>query len=386
MIMNQEQRVFRLGPIRPPSEANSLLLQVTSGCTWNKCKFCQLYKNHPFRAFSVESIKEDIDVMAYYAEIASRYLSKGISFRSYDSFEECKTMTHEEFNCFYLVYNWLSHGGQNVFLQDGNSLALKSERLEEVLLYLKKTFPQVKRVTSYARAETLYRITEEQYLSLKNAGLDRIHSGYESGSDSVLEWINKGVTSRQQIEAGQKVKSAGIQLSLYFMPGVGGKALSKDNAIGTAEVIRQINPDFIRIRTAVITTGSELWEEYINGEFTLCGDDDKIQELRYIIDNTQRCSGELVCGDHILNLLPQVNGMLNADGDRMKDLVDEYLNMDAIQRRIYQYLRRMGRVSCLKDMSLISPKEIGEARELCNSFHTQEAWDEQVNQWMHRFI
>ncbi len=384
--MEQEQRVFRLGPIRPPSEANSLLLQVTSGCTWNKCKFCQLYKSRPFRAFSVESIKEDIDTMAYYAEIAGRYLVKGMSFRSYDGFEECKTMTHQELNCFYLIYNWLSHGGVNVFLQDGNSLALKPERLEEVLLYLKKTFPQVKRVTSYARAETLHRITEEQYLSLKNAGLDRIHSGYESGSDSVLEWINKGVTSRQQIEAGQKVKVAGIQLSLYFMPGIGGKELSMENAMETAKVIRQINPDFVRIRTAVITRGSELWEEYLKGQFTLCGDDDKIKELRSIVDHTRECSGELVCGDHILNLLPQVNGILNADGDRMKDLMDEYLNMDAIQRRIYQYLRRMGRVSCPKDMSLISPKEIGAARELCNSFHTQEVWDEQVNQWMNRFI
>jgi len=384
--MEQEQRVFRLGPIRPPSEANSLLLQVTSGCTWNKCKFCQLYKDRPFRAFSVESIKEDIDTMAYYGEIARRYLSTGMLFRSYDSFEECKTMTHEELNCVYLVYNWLSHGGENVFLQDGNSLALKPERLEEVLVYLKKTFPQVKRVTSYARAETLYRITEEQYSCLKKAGLDRIHSGYESGSNKVLEFINKGVTKEQQMEAGIRVKNAGIQLSLYFMPGVGGKELSMENAMGTAEVIRQINPDFIRIRTAVITRGSELWEEYLKGQFTLCGDDDKIQELRSIIDNTQECSGELVCGDHILNLLPEVNGILNVDGDRMKDLVDEYLNMDTIQRRIYQYLRRMGRVSCPKDMSLISPKEMSEAKELCTSFHTQEAWDEQVNQWMHRFI
>jgi len=384
--MENNEKLFRVGPIRPPSEANSLLLQVTAGCTWNKCKFCQLYKNSPFKAFSVDSIKEDIDSMAYYAQIAEKYLRKGLSFRNYGEFEECSKMTHNELNCFYMIFNWLAYGGENVFLQDGNSLALKAERVEEVLLYLRKTFPQIKRVTTYARAETLSKISIEQFKALNAAGLDRIHSGYETGSDEVLELINKGVTSQQEITAGKNVKASGIELSIYLMPGVGGKALSESNALGTAEVIRAIDPDFVRIRTAVITKGSGLWEDYQNGTYELCGDTDKIKEIRLIIENTSACTGQLVSGDHIINLLPEVNGKLDQDQDKMLAVIDEYLELPALKQRVYQFFKRQAMVNRPSDLGAISVNELKEAEVFCKPFTSDKEWDAEINKMMRRFI
>ncbi|NCB41038.1 MAG: radical SAM protein [Clostridia bacterium] len=384
--MENKEKVFRVGPIRPPSEANSLLLQVTAGCTWNKCKFCQLYKNSPFRSFSVDSIKEDIDTMAYYAEIAKKYVKKGFAFRNYSEFHECKTMTHNELNCFYMIFNWLDHGGENVFLQDGNSLALKPERVEEVLLYLKKAFPQIKRVTTYARAETLSKITLEQYKALKAAGLNQIHSGYETGSDEVLTLINKGVTAEQEIAAGKTIKASGIKLSIYIMPGVGGKALSESNAFGTARVITAVEPDFVRIRTAVITRDSGLWEDYEKGDYQLCGDTDKIKEIKLIIENAKNCTGQLVSGDHILNLLPNVNGNFNQDHEEMIAKIDEYLALSLLKQRVYQFLRRQGSVSQPSDLVHISRQDMQEAEDFCGSFASDDEWNLEINRMMSRFI
>lgn len=384
--MENNEKVFRVGPIRPPSEANSLLLQVTAGCTWNKCKFCQLYKNSPFRAFSVDSIKEDIDTMAYYAEIVKKYIRQGFSFRDYGAFEECKNMTHNELNSFCMIFNWLSHGGENVFLQDGNSLALKAERVEEILLYLRKAFPQIKRVTSYARAETLSKIALDQFKALKAAGLNQIHSGYETGSDEVLALINKGVTADQEIKAGKTVKASGIAFSIYLMPGVGGKDLSEANALGTAQVIRAIDPDFVRIRTAVITRGSGLWEDYQKGEYQLCGDTDKIKEIKLMIENAKNCTGQLVSGDHILNLLPYVNGNLSQENEEMIAKINEYLHLPLLKQRIYQLFRREGSVSQPSDLACISRQDIQKAEEFSNSFASEDEWDLEINKMMSRFI
>ena len=250
------EKTFRIGPIRPPSEANSLLIQVTNGCTWNKCKFCQLYRHTKFKAYSADSIREDIDHIAYWAERVRKYERKGEPISAESSWdiaglnEELSSLNDdEERQCMYTVANWLVNGGENVFLQDGNSTALSSGRLTDVLVYLRQVFPQIKRITSYGRAENLYRSSAEDFAELKEAGLDRIHSGFETGSDAVLMRINKGVTQEQQIRAGRAIKDGGIELSIYFMPGVGGKDLSEDNAKGTAEVINAVSPDFVRVRT-----------------------------------------------------------------------------------------------------------------------------------------
>lgn len=382
-MIENASRIFRIGPIRPPSEADSLLLQVTKGCPWNQCKFCQLYRHSPFKIYSVESIKNDIDTIAYYAEIADRSLKENVKFRNIN---EVANMTSDEKNCFYFVYNWLSLGGENVFLQDGNSLALKVERIEEVLLYLRSKFPRVKRVTTYARAETLSKITMEQFKALKAAGLDRIHSGFETGSDKVLELIHKGTTSEQEITAGKNIKAAGIEFSIYFMPGIGGKALSEENAAGTATVIQEIDPDYVRIRTAVITKECDLWQDFQKGTFQICSDNEKLMEIKQIIENTAGCTGNLVNGDHIINLLPGINGRLDLEKGKMLSLIDEYLLLPALDQRLYQLARRAGMVSGIGDVENLTTRQKEDLRYICQSIKKDSDWDEKINEMMQSFV
>ncbi len=376
---------FRIGPIRPPSEANSLLLQITKGCTWNKCKFCSLYKKSTFQAYTVESIKKDIDVIVYYAELIEKYKNSDGTWNRNGLSCVIQSLTPEEQNSFYLVYNWIMHGCESVFLQDGNSLALKPDRVVEVLLYLRSKFPNIKRITTYARAETLSKISAEDFKALRAAGLDRIHSGFESGSDKTLELINKGVTAEQEITAGKNIKAAGIEFSIYFMPGIGGKALSKDNALETARVIREINPDYVRMRTSVIVKRTALWEEYKSGEFELCSDNEKLEEIRLLIENTGTCTGYLA-SDHIINLFQGIEGRLDTDHDKMLAFIDEYFALPALEQKMYQLARRQGMVSTLKDMTRLPGPQRMELEGICRSVTDEAEWNDMMNELMMRYI
>jgi hypothetical protein len=396
-------RTFRIGPIRPPSEANSLLIQVTNGCTWNKCGFCQLYRHTKFKAYSADSIRADIDNIAYWAERVRKYECKGSpasdAYPGWDIDginEELSSLTDDgERQCMYTVANWLIAGGENVFLQDGNSTALSSGRLTDVLIYLRQVFPQVKRITSYGRAENLSRSSAEDFAELKAAGLDRIHSGFESGSDAVLKRINKGVTQEQQIRAGQAVKAGGIELSIYFMPGVGGKDLSEDNAVGTAEVINAVDPDFVRVRTAAIKPGTELYKDWQDGLYALCGDDDKVREIRKVIELADEGLSTYLVSDHMINLLQDIEGRLSAgsddrsgagsDRERMLARIDEYLDMPEDRRRVFQLLRRTLRAYSLDDMRNISSVQL---EQLCEEVmkENETGWDVRVNGYICRYV
>lgn len=383
---------FRVGPIRPPSEANSLLLQVTRGCTWNKCKFCSLYRNAGFKAFSADSIKEDIDNIAKLAERVMKYRRGGMAAGSMNeqwdinglNMELETIIGEEERQSFYLVANWLVGGGENVFLQDGNTTALSSGRLTDVLKYLRETFPGIKRVTSYGRAENLAKVSAEGFAELKEAGLDRIHSGYESGSDEVLARINKGVTAEQEIIAGRAVKAGGIELSIYFMPGIGGKDLSIKNAEGTAEVVNAVSPDFVRIRTAAIKPGTELYDDMRNGVFQMCSDDDKVNEIRRLIELTDM-PGKIT-SDHMINLLQSIEGrMTGSERAKMLKDIDLYRRLPDGRRRVFQLLRRTLRAYEPADMEKLPEQELVQLEKTALEF-TDEEWAEKMNGYICRYV
>ncbi|NLD19585.1 MAG: radical SAM protein [Clostridiales bacterium] len=379
-------RVFRIGPIRPPSEADSLLLQVTNGCTWNKCKFCQLYKHTKFKAYSADSIKADIDNMVYYADRVDIY-SKGDGSWDIDGLnkELAYLPDEDERQCFYMIASWLIGGGENVFLQDGNTTALSSGRLSDVLIYLRQAFPSIKRITSYGRAENLARVTAEEFAELKEAGLDRIHSGFESGSDEVLKIINKGVTAEQEIKAGRNVKAGGIELSVYFMPGVGGRELTEKNALGTARVINEINPDFLRIRTFAAKRGTGLYEDFVDGRFTLCSDDEKVLEIRRLIEEAKGIDTMLV-SDHIINLLQDVEGSLKFDKEKMFRIIDDYLSMEEGEKRLYQAARRMARLSRPEDLKCLDSTSRDKLKRLAASTPDPYKWEVKMNELISRYI
>jgi hypothetical protein len=344
-----------------------------------------LYKRRGFKAFTLESIKGDIDVMAEYAHIIREIRRSGGASEKDLAAKMLSRMTPEEQNCYYLVLRWLTRGGENVFLQDGNSLAVKPERIAEALRYMKEKLPSIKRITTSGRAETLSKISEEQYLELKAAGLTRIHSGFESGSDKVLALINKGVTADMEIVAGTRIKSAGIELSAYFMPGIGGKALSRENALETARVVRAVDPDFVRIRTAVVNKGTELWQDYINGDFELCSDNEKLGEIRLLIEHAENCTGFLG-SDHIINLLQEVEGSLATDREKMLAVIDRYFDMTEYEQRLYQLARRAGSVREPEDMELLPSDYIETLDRIVRSVPTGALWDRKINDMMAGFI
>ena len=384
--MEQQERTFRIGPIRPPSEANSLLLQVTNGCTWNKCKFCQLYRHTKFKAYSADSIKADIDNIAYQADIIRRYQTP-LGAWDIDGLNQelGQIPSEEERQCFYMVANWLVGGGENVFLQDGNTTALSSGRLSDVLIYLKQAFPGIKRITSYGRAENLSRVSAEEYAELKEAGLDRIHSGFETGSDAVLQKINKGVTQQQEITAGKNIKAGGIEFSVYFMPGVGSKELTKENAEGTSHVINEIGPDFLRIRTAAVKPGTGLYEDYQNGQLTLCSDEEKLLEIRTVIERAPEIDTRVV-SDHIINLLQGVEGHIVLDRQKMLDMIDGYLNKPEYEKRLYQAARRMALVNGPGDMKYLDQSRVDQIESLIRAIPDPYEWEEKMNALIGRYI
>ncbi|MBQ1408056.1 MAG: radical SAM protein [Eubacterium sp.] len=373
---------FHIGPIRPPSEADSLLLQITNGCTWNKCKFCGLYKHTRFRTYSADDIKKDIDNMRALADIAEKY-RRGSDWDIDGLNIELAGMNGEERQCFAMVANWLINGTGSVFLQDGNSLILRDGRLSEVLRYLKAKFPDVTRITSYGRAENLSKMTAEDFAELKDAGLDRIHSGFESGSDEVLKLVGKGTTSEQQIAAGRAVKAGGIELSVYFMPGLGGKALSEENAKGMARVVNAVKPDFLRIRTCAVKPGTELYRDMEEGRFILAGDDDKVRELKILVSLCE--GGGKIVSDHIINLLPYVEGHMENDKSRMLAIIDEYLAMPEDMRKLYQLGRRLCHIGSPGQMGLLPPQTTARLNKICEETPAEE-WDMMINSIIARYI
>lgn len=253
--------------------------------------------------------------------------------------QKMRSIPAEERDSFYMLANWHINGNGSVFLQDGNTTVLRDGRLPDVLRYLKDAFPEITRITSYGRAENLAKVSAEEFAELKEAGLDRIHSGFETGSDEVLKLINKGVTQEEEIRAGKAVKAGGIELSVYYMAGVGGRDLSEENARGMSYVVNEVNPDFLRLRTCAIKPFTGLDEDLQAGRYFLASEDDKVREIRYIIDNA-RDIDTMVVSDHILNLLQHIEGHIIEEKAYMLDIIDRYLAMDEMDKRRFQAARR----------------------------------------------
>jgi hypothetical protein len=342
---------FEQGPIRPPSEAYSLLVRVTRNCPWNQCTFCPIYKEAKFSRRPVEHVKRDIDAVHTHVE-SIRELADEQGRVPRSEIERLTSDVRAQMEpSFVAAFNWYFAGGmESVFIQDANSLIIRPENLIEILKHLKKHFPQIKRITSYARSQTVSRMKEEDLKAMGEAGLNRIHIGLESGSDEVLKIVKKGVTKEQHILAGQKVKNAGMELSEYYMPGLGGKKLWKEHALETADALNQINADFIRLRTLAIPNHCPLYEDWQSGRFEKCTELEVIKEIQLFIENLDEITSE-VKSDHILNFFQDLEGTLPEDKERMLDILRTFLAMDRKRQRLYQVGRRIGVFSGLGDMA-----------------------------------
>ncbi len=274
---------YDMPPYRPPSEAYSVLIRATRGCPWNKCTFCGMYKEERFEIKPVESIKKDIDA-------AHAFYGSGI---------------------------------KRVFIGDSNSLVMKPSDLIDVLAYLYEKFPEIERVTMYARAKTIRRRSLEDLRAIRKAGLTRLHVGLETGDAELLEFIKKGATPQQMIEGGRKALEAGFELSLYVLLGIGGEKRSQAHAVHTADVLNAIDPHFIRVRTLVPYPGTPIFDQVSRGEFVPASPKTILEETLTLVESLEVRSEFL--SDHVSNLV-DLNGKLPENKPQMVSAMRELLN------------------------------------------------------------
>lgn len=363
MDRTKENFQIEQGPIRPPSEAKSLLIRVTRNCPWGKCQFCHNYVGTRFSRRPVEEVKEEIKtIKKVHDEIIKISLKYGCG----------GTIDEEVVNFIYgnphlygdLYRNiavWLFyHGGNQVFLQDANSLVIKTADLIEIISFLKETFPQINRITSYVRSKTISKKPLEDLKALHEAGLSRLHIGLETGYNPLLEYMRKGVTAEEHIETGRKVKHAGISLSEYVVLGLGGKKWWKHHARETAKVLNQINPDFIRVRTLAITPDMPLYSKLESGEFEMPSEEEIVREERLLIDRLEGITSTFL-SDHILNLLEDVEGRFPEEKEKMLKTIDRYLTLSKEEKITFNLGKRMNYFRTLDDF--YNPARINKAEQ-----------------------
>ena len=380
----EEYRGFEQGPIRPPSEANSLLIRVTRNCPWNRCAFCPVYKGTRFSLRPAEHVIEDIDTVSRHAD-SLRAIMDGVGRIDRGELSRIAAeVPRGESQAFNAAVHWFSGGMRSIFIQDANSLIMPAPDLVKILRHLKKRFHWVDRITSYARSHTVARIKGQDLSEMAWAGLNRIHIGLESGSDTVLKTVKKGVTKAAQIKAGKKVKMAGMQLSEYVMPGLGGKKLSREHALETADALNQIDPDFIRLRSLAIPNRIPLFEEWQAGRFEKCTDAETAEEILLFIESLDGISSK-VRSDHVLNLFEDVRGELPQDKERMTNVLKNFLGLSPKRQCHFQVGRRLGIFRSLSDME--SPRRLARVEKTCEEHGiTPDNVDEFIDELMKRFI
>lgn len=377
-------RGFEQGPIRPPSEAASLLIRVTRNCPWNRCAFCPVYKRAKFSIRPVEHVIRDIDTVHTYVEQARASMNPDGTIARDRLSADIPRVDRADSQAYVAAANWVLNGMRSVFLQDANSLVIKPADLGAILKHLRERFGVIERITSYARSQTVAKMAGDDLVAIGEAGLNRIHIGLESGSDAVLKRVMKGATKAQAIEAGQKVRRAGIELSEYVMPGLGGAELSREHALETADALNQINPDFIRLRSLAIPSSVPLFEEWQSGAFVKLTDLAVAEEMLLFIESLDGITSRLE-SDHILNLFEDLRGKLPEDKPRMLDMLRRFIEMPAERRMIYQVGRRLGVFRSLDDLA--DDDRVAAVQARCAEFGiTPDNVDDMINELMARFI
>jgi radical SAM superfamily enzyme YgiQ (UPF0313 family) len=305
---------FDVGTYRPPSEGGSasLLLRVTGNCPWNRCTFCEMYKGQRFVYRPLDEVLADIDrVAAMGVEITAASRALGLEGRITRELVAGLLATGPDLAeniAFVTVLNWLAAGGRTAFLQDANSLIMRPRELVPMLRHLREKLPSLTRVTSYARSKTLKQRKPEELRAIREAGLDRLHVGLESGDDEVLALVAKGVTAAEQIEGCRKAIAAGFEVSAYWMPDLGGRERWRQHAENTARALSAINPHYIRSRPLVPREGTPLHDDVIENRLQLSSPHERLRELEVMIGALQVTSK--VCFDHAMNAWRDSTGEL----------------------------------------------------------------------------
>jgi radical SAM superfamily enzyme YgiQ (UPF0313 family) len=285
--------------VRPPSEANSFLLPVTFGCSHNTCTFCGTYTDMKFRIRPLEDIKRDIDKVAEH-------------------------------------YSW---SVRQVFLENGDALIYKQPGLVEVLKHLNQKFPQLHRIGTYATPQSALIKSADQLRELNQLGLKIAYMGVETGDEALLKKIDKGATYGQIVEAGRKLKQAGITLSVTVILGLGGVEGSQNHALGTAKILTDLDPDFAGALTLMLVPGTPLHKEWEEGKFSLISPFQSLEELKLIIENSN-FTNCFFTANHASNYLP-IKARLPRQKAEVLKLIDEVLTTKDMSRLRPEFIRAL---------------------------------------------
>lgn len=275
--MNYEGALYR-----PPSEARSLIIQATVGCAHNGCTFCSMYKDKKFRIKPVEDILKEIEA----------------SSKMYSSFEK-------------------------IFIADGDAMIMKTDDLVLILDKIKEDYPRCKRVGIYATPKAVLLKSSEELIRLREKGIGIVYMGIESGDDETLKAINKGATADEIVQAGRKVKAAGMALSVTLISSIAGKEKSEQHAIKSAEIVSLINPEYASFLTLMLEEGTPLYKDHLKGAFRMLSEEDIMREIRLFLEKVD-APGCIFRANHASNYV-SLAGTLNEDRERLISEIDEAL-------------------------------------------------------------
>ena len=281
---------------RPPSEAFSLILQVTNGCSHNRCSFCSMYKGVSFRIKSLEEIKAEID----YFRSRAKYVNR-------------------------------------IFLADGDALIVPTEKLIEILKYIKNIFPECERISTYASPKSLELKSEDELKKIKDNGISLLYIGAESGSDKVLKNINKGVTSKELGDLILKAKKVGFKTSVTFIVGILGEKDFREHAVATGNFISRCEPDYVGILSLMLEENTTIYQEWLKGNFKEADGIDILKEIKLIIENINVTSNIVFRSNHASNYI-NLKGNLPEDKKRLIQEIDISLNKHSLKEKKYRLL------------------------------------------------
>jgi len=268
---------------RPPSEARSTIFQITDGCSWNSCAFCEMYTSKKFSIKNEDIIFNEIDSLSSYSSQIRK-----------------------------------------VFLADGNAMVLSYEKLMRILEKLNKTFPNLIRISAYALPKDINSKTDSQLKALADAGLKLLYTGVETGDDELLKLIYKGETMQSTIVGLLKARRAGIKLSVMILNGLGGKAYSKQHALNSAMVVNKVQPEYLSTLVLSFPLGIEHYKNRFLGNFFELSKIDLIEEMGVFIDKLE-LESTIFRSDHASNYLI-LKGILNRDKKKLLQRIVDVLN------------------------------------------------------------
>lgn len=274
---------------RPPSEAYSLILQVTVGCAHNTCTFCTMYKEKQFHIKSLAEVEADLkEARAYYGNRSLR-----------------------------------------IFLADGDALVLPQDKLTKILHLCRQYFPNAERITSYGTAQDILRKSKEELQKLHELGLDMVYLGAESGNPEILRHINKGVTVEEYMQAAERLRGTGIRLSVTLISGLGGQRLLQEHAIASAELITAMKPEYLGFLTLLLESGAPMLQEVQSGEMKLLTPEQVAEEMELFLTHVDS-EGTVFRSNHASNYI-SLAGNLNRDIPAMLDKIRKSRERDVFK-------------------------------------------------------